>query len=547
MDKLFVIAIGGTGMRCLESFVHLCAIGMFDNEEINILTLDTDQTNGNKGRVERLIENYKRIKSPSQYQDGGVPTCNTFFSAKLNLYKFHTDYGIPSRANYKTLAGLYSGSPKEQVENKLISDLFLDTNTVQEFRLFEGYRAQTHLGSMLMYHGIIEAAINLNKKADKSEEKEKQLNAFVDKLNDTTYKSRVFVFGSVFGGTGASAIPIIPKALQEFLRIRNEKTKQSFDFSRTMFGSTLLTQYFTFNRPSKGQKEEKGNNIIAESDNFNINSQAALNFYADDISVNEYYKAFYHIGWPAESKKIDEDNLSSKTITGGAEQKNSCHITELLCACAAYDFFNRSSNDLSGAKPRNFFKSINREGKYFNFTFNDFMGNENKKFKNNLGAFFSLAHIVLTRYNAVNGGPGISEFLKNIEKNKKREYETITSSDFEEINNYFKEFAYTYDNGKFVRGWIYQVKNTVVNPGIFLFDENAFTEDPNLLKKLDVGALFIKKEGGHWTAGVWHDRLDIFLDVFKKSSVTLEQKVSQPKEQLLATIFNAITASQKLI
>ena len=33
-DKLFVIAIGGTGMRCLESFVHLCAIGMFDNEEI---------------------------------------------------------------------------------------------------------------------------------------------------------------------------------------------------------------------------------------------------------------------------------------------------------------------------------------------------------------------------------------------------------------------------------------------------------------------------------------------------------------------------------
>ena len=55
MDKLFVIAIGGTGMRCLESFVHLCAIGMFDNEEIEILTLDTDQENGNKGRVERLI------------------------------------------------------------------------------------------------------------------------------------------------------------------------------------------------------------------------------------------------------------------------------------------------------------------------------------------------------------------------------------------------------------------------------------------------------------------------------------------------------------
>ena len=53
-DKLFVIAIGGTGMRCLESFTHLCAIGMFDSQEIEILTLDTDQSNGNKAKVEQL-------------------------------------------------------------------------------------------------------------------------------------------------------------------------------------------------------------------------------------------------------------------------------------------------------------------------------------------------------------------------------------------------------------------------------------------------------------------------------------------------------------
>jgi outer membrane protein insertion porin family len=33
-DALFVIAIGGTGMRCLESFVHLCAIGMLDGREV---------------------------------------------------------------------------------------------------------------------------------------------------------------------------------------------------------------------------------------------------------------------------------------------------------------------------------------------------------------------------------------------------------------------------------------------------------------------------------------------------------------------------------
>ena len=96
-DKLFVIAIGGTGMRCLESFVHLCAIGMFDNEEIEVLTLDTDQANGNKGRVEQLIELYNRIKSNETSKiDGGEPNVDTFFSAKLNLHRFFTNYSDQS-------------------------------------------------------------------------------------------------------------------------------------------------------------------------------------------------------------------------------------------------------------------------------------------------------------------------------------------------------------------------------------------------------------------------------------------------------------------
>ena len=53
-DKYFLIGIGGTGMRCLEAVTHMCAMGMFDSKEINILTLDTDFSNGNKQRTETL-------------------------------------------------------------------------------------------------------------------------------------------------------------------------------------------------------------------------------------------------------------------------------------------------------------------------------------------------------------------------------------------------------------------------------------------------------------------------------------------------------------
>lgn len=78
-DKLFVIGIGGTGMRCLEAFTHLCAIGMFDNQEIEVLTLDTDQLNGNKTKTENLIELYTRIKTSDSGVKGGTPNSNTFF------------------------------------------------------------------------------------------------------------------------------------------------------------------------------------------------------------------------------------------------------------------------------------------------------------------------------------------------------------------------------------------------------------------------------------------------------------------------------------
>ena len=89
-EKYFIIGIGGTGMRCIEAFTHLCAIGLFDNKEIDILSIDTDTNNGNKGRSEQLIDRYIRIKGGAD----GKPTANSFFTAKLNIYKFVSMVGV---------------------------------------------------------------------------------------------------------------------------------------------------------------------------------------------------------------------------------------------------------------------------------------------------------------------------------------------------------------------------------------------------------------------------------------------------------------------
>jgi len=542
MDKLFVIAIGGTGMRCLEAFTHLCGIGMFDNQEIEILTLDTDQNNGNKGRVEELIGLYNRIKTTGS-SVGGTPNANTFFSAKLNLHRFFTNYAGPGRETYKNISKITTGSTEQQKANKLISDLFLDNGSVQEFALDHGYRAQTHLGSMLMYHGIVEAARNIIKGSE-VQSQERELDAFMGKLESAGANARVFIFGSIFGGTGASSIPVIPKALQDFVKIRSNGNA-SIDFAKAKFGSTLLTAYFTFNKPDDKQKASKANSVIADSSFFPLNSQAALQFYQSDPTVQKCYKLLYHIGWPIESKKIDGNNISNQTITGGSEQKNPCHITELLCACAAYDFFTRNDG-LNSAKADYLYKAVEFKDNSFNFSFDDFIGNENKSgeiFVNKLGAFFSLAHISLTKNGGAFDDAGIKGFIRQCQNQKLNQYSTITDAECKDINEYFKLFAYTFKDAKFIPGWLYQVRNSVA-PGRFLFDSKAFPDNPSELKKLDVGTIFLD-EKHHWSkGGLFRDRYDLFVEKLINTNPKDEQKVNTTKEKFLAHIFNALTISQ---
>jgi hypothetical protein len=169
----------------------------------------------------------------------------------------------------------------------------------------------------------------------------------------------------------------------------------SIDLSRVKFGATLLTEYFTFKKPDDKQRSSKEDSVIADASFFPLNSQAALQFYQSDPTMQKSYKLLYHIGWPVESKKVDGSQNTEKTITGGADQKNGCHITELTAACAAFDFFTRTSL-LDTTKAEYLYKAVPFHDNAFSFTAEDLVGNVGRAgevFSNKLGAFFSLAHI----------------------------------------------------------------------------------------------------------------------------------------------------------
>lgn len=544
-DKLFLIAIGGTGMRCLESFVHMCAAGLFDNKTIDILTLDTDQSNGNKGKVEDLIELYNKLKTNDANNVGGEARASTFFSAKLNLYHFSTDYEGTGRNTFSQLSNVRSLPQEKRDDNRDLADLFFDHDSVQQFPLNHGYRAQTHLGSLLMYHGIVEAAINAKKGAEDLREHDKELQTFLQLINENAAKARVFVFGSVFGGTGASSIPVIPVALRDALKIISGGKNEIY-LDQVKFGSTLLTDYFTFKGPDDKQRGK--DKVIADSTNFSLNSQAALNFYNSDLTVRQTYKVLYHIGWPIGKMNYSEDQ-NGEVITGGKEQKNKAHVVELLSAAAAYDFFNRESLDQT--QPDYVFRTVEvSDSGQLRLTGASFIGDEKGPvFEQKLGSLLSFSHLILSRYRGGQEGIcGTIDFLDDLKRRNVDTYAGLNDEQARQIDDYLKEFAYKMVDGKLVPGWLHQVFKSVGN-GSFIFSPNALSTDPEALKNVDPGGIY-SDDKYNWEAGIGigsktDRRLDKFISILKTSSDATEQQGVTLKEKFFGNIYNAVTKAQK--
>ena len=536
--KCFIIGIGGTGMRCLETFTHMCAMGLYDGMEFNVLTLDTDFTNGNKNRTENLIKDYNNIKKTSDSENGAANS-DSFFSAKINLFEFVTDYNANGRKRFSELTNLKSEND-DFSDSKLLSELFLSED-VQNFDLSHGYRAQTHLGSYLMYHAITDLAKRLKSGVD-IKDGEKQFEQFLNLLYNAKEDARIFVFGSIFGGTGASSIPVIPKALNDALDIYGDG--KMFIGKDAKFGATLLTEYFKFKKPADSQKSNRDNAIIADSSFFTLNSQAALQFYQSDPTVKKTYQKMYHVGWPIDAVDYSKGKNESKTITGGESQKNQCHITELMCGSAAWDFFH-SDRFLSETESVYLYKSVRYEDNSLNLTKDDFIGDgdNGELFGKKFGNFVAFMHLVLTKNDGALGHDGVNLLLKKIGEVTDT-YSAIDQQYTSLLTKYFRSFGYSIDKGVFTPGWLYQIKNSVT--GKLVLDSSAWTTVAKELKKLDAGELFTEKEL-HWKSKFIGGSYDPFISTLKDDDTLPENNKNQnanvTHEKFIAHIYNSINAS----
>ena len=460
----FLIAAGGTGMRCLQAFVNLCAIGMYKElGKVHVLLMDTDEENKDKRNAENLIQSYRKIRNSI----GG----SEYFSCDIELSVFVPDYSKDDRRNFVMLSQLERGA--SDINHKLANIFYEDA--AQEFNLSHGYRAQTHLGSYLMYHAFIEEI----KKAISNPvyQNSSELYKFIKDISTANEsEARVFAFGSSFGGTGASSIPIIPKAISDCAKII---TGGNINPDKIYYSGVVLSNYFKFSSPTDTQKRDE--KVIADSQFFSHNSAAALNFYVNDFTISKTYKRLYLLGWPkadvdlekykSEVLQAQDTNNVAGTTTGGKLQENPAHLLEVFAASAAHHFFSPTftgKDELKNIASTQFqYKSLLEFDDRLVIEADDILFKKSdtnditqipyhEEVRKNLISFYSLAKLLRAKYD------GNINYLADDLKLYNSKY-NITDEISETLSYFINYFsAYPKDGGKdLFPGWFSQVFSTL--------------------------------------------------------------------------------------
>ena len=291
----YAIGIGGTGAKCLESLMHLAAAGMMpDNNDLYMLFVDPDEANGSLARAVATLNHYKtfntneRLKQPSLLQ-------TKIISADNPVWTPFDKVPNPSLEDFVNF-GILKG------KNKSAANLFkvLYSKRERETKLGQGFRGHPSIGASIMAQTALGA-----------DEPWKTFRALVKADTD----AKVFLAGSIFGGTGASGFPTIAQLVKD--EFKGEKAKN------VQIGGALVLPYFTFTT-------DMDQVLKAKAEHFLMNTQAALKYY-HLWNKHFIYDAIYLFG--AEFQfKVDN-------ALGGQEQENAPHFVELYAALAAINFF----------------------------------------------------------------------------------------------------------------------------------------------------------------------------------------------------------------
>lgn len=316
MSVVYVIAIGGTGAKFVEAISHLAAAGFYSKgertEKIEILFVDPDKGNGNLKVANSSIKVYQKC---AETIDKGIDkNLNWWMQTEVNLFQEGLWSPFKDQETFR-LRDAFKYDDYNNEEKEKIRHLFdiLYTSEERDLDLKEGFRGRPAVGAGIM------ARISQDEAAKQSWER--LVAQIADDYNhDSSNPPKVFLCGSIFGGTGASGFPTLGRLIANEL----QSDSKGDLLKKIKLGGLLMLPYFRF--PSIGQTEKE--KVHAKSEEFILKTEAALRYYG---SQDLKFDTVYLLGMPTMTNVA---NFS----TGGGSQRNDPHILELYAALALRDF-----------------------------------------------------------------------------------------------------------------------------------------------------------------------------------------------------------------
>ncbi|MBD2337777.1 hypothetical protein H6G64_12380 [Calothrix sp. FACHB-156] len=300
--SIYVIGIGGTGAKCIEAIIQLAALGLFTEETLHLLFVDADENNGNLERS---------LKSLKIYQDcHNLSLADKYPWMKTRIESLGLWSPFAKTSVNKNLGSFFEYNILKDDEPAL-GNLFdvLYTSEERNANLDVGFRGRPAIGAAVM------SQVKLDSLNDDSWRK---LMNQLQKDTGEGQRPKIFLCGSIFGGTGASGLPTTGRLIHN--KLENLKIRSKIDL-----GCLFVLPYFGFS-PTLGENSET---VYARSEQFLLNTEAALRYYGSQ--AQETFDTVYLLG---------NQNLSPVKVfsVGKNTQRNDPHFLELYAALAAREF-----------------------------------------------------------------------------------------------------------------------------------------------------------------------------------------------------------------
>ncbi|MBE7169553.1 MAG: hypothetical protein INR73_03140 [Williamsia sp.] len=297
MPTCYIFSIGGSGTRVLESFTYLIGAGCAWNElkkwSFVPVIIDLDEKNGNTATCIQALQTYEALNASLKSTTGTSP----FFRYPLSrLEGTQKDFKLQIQSpENDTLANSIQLNSLPNPDDQQLMRLLYNDNDLQ-MKLEKGFKGVPSIGTIVL------------------NQFERNI-AFINFKNQFQAGDRVFIIGSIFGGTGASGLPLLLKNIRA----------GSGALANAPIGMLSVLPYFNV------KEDEKS---LINSQSFITKSIAALKYYDKNlIEAN----TVYYIGYNSTTQYENRE--------GGQSQKNLPHAIELMGATSIFHFLSKAEED----------------------------------------------------------------------------------------------------------------------------------------------------------------------------------------------------------